>query len=408
MYIRNHDIKFIIVTTTTTTAQPSTTTTAKATTTTTAQPVTTTTTTTEATTTTTTTAETTTTAAETTTTVETTTTAQPSVTYKSETIIQKGVLDLDYVDGAQYVSSDPSIAKAMLDGKIIGMMPGVATVKVYYPDGSVEVYTITVVPYEADTLKVAHNETIVIPDIAEEDRIEIEDESIVKITADGKVIGLRPGATTITIYHADGSIVAITITVTAVVESYEYKVTNKDAFYFSHDENAFKAEDLAESLRRREVYSDGTFGEWETTALTDVTVSGTPADTFTAPYFTGSVKASIAQELPTGEMYTAELEIGNVTIAALGDVDLNGEVNAVDAQVLLEYAAALGAGETPALFSAEDSQAEANAKKLADTDGNGTIDAIDASNILMYSAMMGADNKADWNEVLNTKSEPTA
>lgn len=34
--------------------------------------------------------------------------------------------------------------------------------------------------------------------------------------------------------------------------------------------------------------------------------------------------------------------------------------------------------------------------------------AIDASNILMYSAMMGADNKADWDEVLNTKSEPTA
>ncbi len=137
-------------------------------------------------------------------------------------------------------------------------------------------------------------------------------------------------------------------------------------------------------------------------------MTGTPTDTYKAPYFSGSIQASVAQDLPNGEQFSAELAIGNVTIAALGDVDLNGEVNAVDAQVLLEYAAALGAGETPALYSADDAAAEAIAQNVADTDGNGTLDAIDASNILMYAAYLGAGENADWSAIIGKSEEPTA
>ena len=95
-----------------------------------------------------------------------------------------------------------------------------------------------------------------------------------------------------------------------------------------------------------------------------------------------------------------------MTIAALGDANLDGTINAEDAQVILEYAAAKGAGEDAALISTDDAAAEAIALKIADTDGNGTIDAIDASNVLMYSAMMGAEATANWSDVLAAKEEP--
>ena len=162
----------------------------------------------------------------------------------------------------------------------------------------------------------------------------------------------------------------------------------------------------ARSIRRREVYSDGTYGEWEDTAIADVTVSGTPAETFAAPYFKGGIAATITQPLPNEESFTANLTIGNVVIAALGDADLNGDVDALDAATVLMYAAAVGAGETPAIYSSENAEAEAIALKIADTDGNGTIDAIDAANVLMYSAMMGAEATANWSDVLAAKEEP--
>lgn len=82
-------------------------------------------------------------------------------------------------------------------------------------------------------------------------------------------------------------------------------------------------------------------------SITDVAVSSTPAELFAAPDYSGSIKASITQEPPTGEMFTADFTIGSVTIAALGDCNIEGVNNAVDAQIVLEYAAAIGVERSP-------------------------------------------------------------
>ena len=89
----------------------------------------------------------------------------------------------------------------------------------------------------------------------------------------------------------------------------------------------------------------------------------------------------------------------------IGDVNLDGNVDALDASQILMYAAAKGAGEDAPLYSAENTASEQTALANADVDGNGTIDAVDAANILMYSAIAGAEGSADWNDVLAKPEE---
>lgn len=86
--------------------------------------------------------------------------------------------------------------------------------------------------------------------------------------------------------------------------------------------------------------------------------------------------------------------------AARGDVNFDGDVNAEDAAIILVYAAEAGAGETAVLYSADDADAESEAKQSADIDGNGVIDAVDAANLLIYAAILGAEGTADWADVL--------
>jgi hypothetical protein len=52
------------------------------------------------------------------------------------------------------------------------------------------------------------------------------------------------------------------------------------------------------------------------------------------------------------------------------------------------------------LYSADDADAESEAKQSADIDGNGVIDAVDAANLLIYAAILGAEGTADWADVL--------
>lgn len=184
------------------------------------------------------------------------------------------------------------------------------------------------------------------------------------------------------------------------IESYEYDFKSKDAFYYSHDERTFDPGKLLEDLRRRVNYSDGTQSDWEDCDPDIITVTLRPIDLYKAPYYKGSVEAVIEQPLSNGEMYTTHITIGNIIVAMLGDTDLNGEVNATDASDLLMYAAALGAGDNPPLYSADDAEAEWVSRKVSDTNNDTELNAVDAANILMYAAVMGAEAKADWSEIL--------
>ena len=79
---------------------------------------------------------------------------------------------------------------------------------------------------------------------------------------------------------------------------------------------------------------------------------------------------------PIYESYT-----GALPSALIGDVDNSGEINSVDASLVLVAAAALGLDQPSGL--------DAEAEKRADVDGNGTVNSVDASIILTYAAAQG-------------------
>ena len=56
---------------------------------------------------------------------------------------------------------------------------------------------------------------------------------------------------------------------------------------------------------------------------------------------------------------------------------------------MLQYAAALGVGETPEMLVDENARAEKAAKYFAETNADGAINAKDANTILRYSAAVG-------------------
>ena len=62
----------------------------------------------------------------------------------------------------------------------------------------------------------------------------------------------------------------------------------------------------------------------------------------------------------------------------MGDVNFDGNVNAVDGSMVLAYYAMISTNQ--------DGGYDANQKLAADVDRNGSINAVDASNILSYYA----------------------
>ena len=74
-------------------------------------------------------------------------------------------------------------------------------------------------------------------------------------------------------------------------------------------------------------------------------------------------------------------DVGGAGNGLLGDVDNSGEVDSVDASLVLVAAAALGLDQPSGL--------DADAEKRADVDGNGTVNSVDASIILTYAAAQG-------------------
>lgn len=88
--------------------------------------------------------------------------------------------------------------------------------------------------------------------------------------------------------------------------------------------------------------------------------------------------------------YPAEEEETTEPETTLGDVDVNGVVDASDAGDLLVAAAAIGAGN--------DSGLTAEQTANADVDGSGVLDATDAAWILRYAAYTGTGGDSSMEE----------
>ncbi|MBE6826646.1 MAG: hypothetical protein E7511_07160 [Ruminococcus sp.] len=81
--------------------------------------------------------------------------------------------------------------------------------------------------------------------------------------------------------------------------------------------------------------------------------------------------------------YHLSMKMQEYDYVAVGDVNLDDHIDAVDAAEILVYAAAVGAGEAPELPDEE-------WLDRADFDYDGVVDAVDAAEILYYAAMAGA------------------
>ncbi len=184
------------------------------------------------------------------------------------------------------------------------------------------------------------------------------------------------------------------------ITGYTYTVQpNAPQYYFSHDSEAFRPEDLIESVTRYAVYSDGTVSENGEILedLNAVSFDGLyPEMICTEGSYVYSLSASITDEFGT---QTIE-EAVSVYIGAKGDADLDGKVDAIDAAAILIYAAADGAGQAAYLVSGTDAECEALAMMLANVDASAKTDANDAAYILTYAALIGSGEDADWETLI--------
>ncbi len=128
-----------------------------------------------------------------------------------------------------YESGDEKVAKVDKDGKITAVGEGKTTITVYSKDDPTKRDTIEITVKIPVTEITVENENLII-NTGEEKTIEVtvnpsdatnksvtyksEDESIVKVDKDGKIIGCKAGTTTITITSDDDNTVTKTVTVT--------------------------------------------------------------------------------------------------------------------------------------------------------------------------------------------------
>ena len=187
---------------------------------------------------------------------------------------------------------------------------------------------------------------------------------------------------------------------TTTITGYTYVVEAKDpSFYFSHDTSEFQPEELIASVTRYAVYSDGTTSE-----------NGEILDDFDAFDF-GGLTPEILYTQECSEYYVSlnvADEFGTHTITeqvkayigVKGDANLDGMADAKDAAKLLEYAAAVGAGQDMPLYSDSDETSENLAHFLAEVNASGDADAKDAALILEYAAAIGSGEPKTWDEIL--------
>ena len=134
-----------------------------------------------------------------------------------------------------YESSNPNVATVDDNGKVTGVNPGTTTITVKTKDGEI-IDTITIVVKDKITVEVGEKEqidpnTITKPDnVTNNDLVyESNNPNVATVDDSGKVTGVNPGTTTITVKTKDGDIID---TITVVVEP---KSTPSDDIVFEYD-----------------------------------------------------------------------------------------------------------------------------------------------------------------------------
>jgi hypothetical protein len=187
--------------------------------------------------------------------------------------------------------------------------------------------------------------------------------------------------------------------------SIQYDVTGKNHFYAAEDDSVLKAEDLISTLRRKIVTTSDTSSDWETvTDYSTISLKNVTAkklfDAQDEAFCKAAVTAEITGTLPDGSTRTDTITLGYAMIAKRGDINLDGSINAKDANEALVYAAKAGTGSDPDLYGGTDAEKEQFGKFIADLNGDGSINAKDANLILIYAAMFGTGETPDWNVLI--------
>ena len=186
-------------------------------------------------------------------------------------------------------------------------------------------------------------------------------------------------------------------------------------FYFSHDEEAFDAEEL---IANAEITVTYTYEDGSTTTenvAVDYSLFSFAAEN-PAELYADVNEAYAAVEMAISYNGEDTGAIVTVYIGVKGDATLDGIADANDAAAVLIYSAAKNAGNEAYVYSAEDEVLEQLAFFLADTDTESqtygadgeVVDANDAANILVFAADRGANPDKTiakaWEDVLNPET----
>ncbi|MDE6657115.1 MAG: hypothetical protein K2J88_00835 [Oscillospiraceae bacterium] len=177
-----------------------------------------------------------------------------------------------------------------------------------------------------------------------------------------------------------------------------------NCFRYAHDTTDFSVQDFATEIN---FYYGGDEFTKDVSDLLDTFTAGSPEIiSIEEPviYENNLTFAGLPVENSSGEQASLKYYIGQK-----GDVNLDGEVNAEDASVILTYSAEHGAGNVFFLADDTDNILENFAYFLGDIDGESQnagqdgskLDASDASLILQYSALKGAGHDMDWNALIS-------
>ena len=192
--------------------------------------------------------------------------------------------------------------------------------------------------------------------------------------------------------------------VKAPAYSFKYDVTGKNHFYTAEEISVLKAEDLIASLKRAVVSTNEADSAWETiTDYSTIDLKNVTAkqlfDAQDMPFCKVAVTAEITGTLPDGQVQTDTITLGYALIAKQGDVNLDGSVNAKDANEVLIYAAKAGTGSDPDLYGGTDAEKEQFGQFIANVNGDGSINAKDANLILIYAAKIGTGQKVSFKDI---------
>lgn len=163
-------------------------------------------------------------------------------------------------------------------------------------------------------------------------------------------------------------------------------------FRYAEDTTPFSMQDFpAETV----LSYGGNLLEFATDELLEFFPAGSPAELIATPVVLRSELSLSGTAIHDSQGNEAALEY---YVGLKGDANRDGKVNALDAALVLVYAANSGSGGQASLTGEDDPVAEQFAYFLADTDGS-SLNAADAARILTYAALAGSGQDADWDKL---------